>query len=109
MNVRDRARASPETALTAAVWAWVWSTGALARLRDASVTQWRRILIGALIGWVFAWLTGAFALVALEEAHVIGRTMSDNIAIVYMLACPYLGGLLAYRGRTETGEGGVTT
>ena len=77
--------------------AWVYVEGLLVRFRDALCAEWRAIALGAFYGWAFGVIAGAFVLVALEQAGAITRNTSDSIAIAWMLACPYVGGLVAYR------------
>jgi hypothetical protein len=69
---------------------------ATARLRAAVRLHWRRIVVGAFVGWVFAVVGGAFALASLEFHHLIGQTTSDELGIVLVLYGVGLGALNAY-------------
>jgi uncharacterized YccA/Bax inhibitor family protein len=75
---------------------WLWPFLATIRLGQAVREHWRRILLGALIGWVFAVVGGAFALASLEFHHVISPTTSDELGIVLVLYCVGIGALNAY-------------
>jgi uncharacterized YccA/Bax inhibitor family protein len=75
---------------------WLWPLLAATRFRIAVRQHWRRILLGAVVGWVFAVIGGAFALATLEFHHVISRDTSDELGIVLVLYCVGLGALNAY-------------
>jgi hypothetical protein len=75
---------------------WLWPILATARLRGAVRQHWRRILVGAFVGWVFAVVGGAFALASLEFHHVITRSTSDDLGIVLVLYGVGVGALNAY-------------
>ena len=75
---------------------WLWPLLAATRFRTAVRQHWRRILLGAVVGWVFAVIGGAFALASLEFHHVISRDTSDELGIVLVLYCVGLGALNAY-------------
>lgn len=75
---------------------WLWVLLASIRLRSAVRQHWKRIVVGAAVGWVFAVVGGAFALATLEFHHVISRTTSDEVGIVLVLYGVGLGALNAY-------------
>ena len=75
---------------------WLWPVVASARLGTAVRQHWKRILVGAFVGWVFAVIGGAFALAQLEFHHLITRTTSDELGIVLVLYGVGLGALNAY-------------
>jgi NADH:ubiquinone oxidoreductase subunit 5 (subunit L)/multisubunit Na+/H+ antiporter MnhA subunit len=75
---------------------WLWPILATARLRTAVRQHWRRILLGAAVGWIFAVVGGAFALAQLEFHDVITRSTSDELGIVIVLYGVGLGALNAY-------------
>ena len=78
---------------------WLWPVLAVARMRSAVRLHWRRILLGAAVGWVFAVVGGAFALASLEFHHVISPATSDELGIVLVLYGVGLGALNAYTFR----------
>jgi hypothetical protein len=75
---------------------WLWPLLASIRLRSAVRQHWKRILVGAAVGWVFAVVGGAFALASLEFHHVISPATSDELGIVLVLYGVGLGALNAY-------------
>lgn len=75
---------------------WLRALGASIRLRSAVRQHWKRILVGAAIGWVFAVVGGAFALASLEFHHVISPSTSDEVGIVLVLYGVGIGALNAY-------------
>ena len=75
---------------------WLRAWGAWIRLRSAVRHHWKRILVGAAIGWVFAVVGGAFALASLEFHHVISPSTSDEVGIVVVLYGVGIGALNAY-------------
>ena len=75
---------------------WLRALGASIRLRSAVRENWRRILVGAAMGWVFAVVGGAFALASLEFHHVISPSTSDEVGIVLVLYGVGIGALNAY-------------
>ena len=78
---------------------WFWPVLAWARLVTAIRQQWKRILVGAIGGWIFAVIGGAFALASLEFHDVISRATSDEIGIALVLYCVGFGALNAYAFR----------
>lgn len=78
---------------------WLWLLLASARLRDGIQQHWKRILVGAFVGWLFAVVGGAIALASLELHHVISRSTSDELGIVLVLYGVGLGALNAYTFR----------
>jgi hypothetical protein len=78
---------------------WVWVLMASVRLRDAMRAHWKRILVGAFVGWLFAVIGGAIALASLELHHVISRATSDELGIVIVLYGVGVGALNAYTFR----------
>lgn len=81
--------------------AWVSALGASIRLRLAIRTHWRRILVGAFVGWLFAVVGGAFALASLEFHHFITRTTSDDLGVIIVLYGVGVGALNAYTFRPQ--------
>jgi drug/metabolite transporter superfamily protein YnfA len=78
---------------------WLWPVLALVRLRTAVCQHWKRIVVGAAIGWVFAVIGGAFALASLEFHGLVSQTTSDELGIVLVLYGVGLGALNAYTFR----------
>ena len=75
---------------------WLWPLLATVRLQAAVRQHWKRILLGALVGWVFAVVGGAFALASLEFHHLISQSTSDELGIVVVLYGVGVGALNAY-------------
>jgi hypothetical protein len=75
---------------------WLWPATAIPRLRAAVRHHWKRILVGAFVGWLFAVIGGAFALASLESHQVVSRDTSDELGIVLVLYGVGLGALNAY-------------
>jgi len=78
---------------------WLWPLLASARLREGARQHWKRILVGAFVGWLCAVIGGAVALAGLEVHHVISRSTSDELGIVLVLYGVGLGALNAYTFR----------
>ena len=74
------------------------------RLRSAVRQHWKRILVGAAIGWAFAVVGGAFALAGLKVRGVLSRNTSDELGIVIVFYCMGLGALNAYTFRPSATE-----
>jgi hypothetical protein len=74
----------------------LWAYVALGRLRGAVRTSWRRIIAGAVMGWLIAVVGGAFALASLEFHGVVTRTTSDDLGIIIVLYGVGAGALFAY-------------
>jgi hypothetical protein len=68
----------------------------LTRFAEAVKDQWKRILIGAFIGWIIAVVVGAFVLVGLETEGLLSHATSDDAAIVIVLYGVGIGALNAY-------------
>ncbi len=68
----------------------------LGRLGDAIRGHWRRILLGAVVGWIFAVVGGAFALASLEFHGLVSNATSDELGIVIVLYGVGIGALNAY-------------
>ena len=83
---------------------WLWPVGAGVRLRGATRQHWRRILVGAAVGWVVATVGGAFALAFLEVEGVISPIASDELGMVVVLYGVGLGALNAYAFRPAAGR-----
>jgi hypothetical protein len=64
-------------------------------------THWKRILVGAFVGWVFAVIGGAFALASLEFHHLISRSTSDGLGVILVLYGVGFGAIFAYVFRSE--------
>jgi len=60
---------------------------------------WRRILVGGLVGWVVAVVSGAVTLAALEHQGFVSRSTSDGLGIAIVLGGTALGALIAYARR----------
>jgi NADH:ubiquinone oxidoreductase subunit 5 (subunit L)/multisubunit Na+/H+ antiporter MnhA subunit len=75
---------------------WLWPILATARLRAGVRQHWKRILVGAVVGWMFAVVGGAIALATLEFHNVITRSTSDELGIVLVLYGVGVGALNAY-------------
>ena len=75
---------------------YVWVRIELTRLTDAVRQYWKRILVGAFIGWIVAVVGGAFALVGLEKEGLLSQSTSDEAGIVIVLYCVGIGALNAY-------------
>jgi hypothetical protein len=80
---------------------WLWPIGALVRLRGAVRVHWKRILVGAFVGWIFAVIGGAFALASLEFHHLISQSTSDGLGVILALYGVGFGALLAYVFRPQ--------
>ena len=80
---------------------WLWPVVASVRLRAAVRQHWKRILVGAFVGWLFAVIGGAVALASLELHHVVSRGTADDLGIVLVLYGIGLGALNAYAFRPE--------
>ena len=78
---------------------WLWPLLASARLRGGVRQHWKRILVGAFVGWLCAVVGGAIALAGLEVRHVISRSTSDDLGVVLVLYGVGLGALNAYTFR----------
>jgi hypothetical protein len=74
----------------------VWSFLAIGRLSAALRRHWKRVLLGAFVGWILASVVGAVALVALEILGLVSRETSDALGIVVVLGGVGLGALIAY-------------
>lgn len=78
---------------------YVWGRIESARFVDALRGHWKRILLGAVVGWLFAVVGGAFALASLEFHHVVSTATSDELGIVIALYGVGIGALNAYTFR----------
>ena len=78
---------------------WLWPLMASARLREGFRQHWKRILVGAFIGWLLAVVGGAIGLAALELHHVISQGTSDGLGIIIVLYGVGIGALNAYAFR----------
>jgi NADH:ubiquinone oxidoreductase subunit 5 (subunit L)/multisubunit Na+/H+ antiporter MnhA subunit len=78
---------------------WLWPLLASARLREGVSQHWKRILVGAFVGWLCAVVGGAVALAGLELHNVISRSTSDDLGVVLVLYGVGLGALNAYTFR----------
>ena len=91
---------------------WLWPLMASGRVREALRQHWKRILVGAFVGWLFAVVGGAIALASLEVHNVISRATSDELGVVFVLYGVGLGALNAYTFRpraTGAAEAPTTT
>ena len=78
-------------------------------MRGAVRQYWKRVLVGAFVGWVFAVIGGAFALANLEFWGLVSAHTSDSLGIATPLAGVGLGALIAYAGRSDQRPSGVVT
>ncbi len=78
---------------------WLWPLTTAQRLRGAIRQYWKRILVGAFVGWVFAVVGGAFGLASLEFWGLVSQQTSDSLGIATVFAGIGLGALVAYTGR----------
>jgi len=78
---------------------YVWARIELGRFVDALRGHWKRVLVGALVGWLFAVVGGAFALASLEFHHIVSTATSDELGIVIALYGVGIGALNAYTFR----------
>jgi hypothetical protein len=83
----------------------LWPVGALVRLRGAIRAQWKRILVGAFVGWIFAVVGGAFALASLEFHQLVSHETSDGLGVILVLYGVGFGALCAYVLRPQPTEG----
>ena len=81
---------------------WLWALLASHRLRSAIREHWKRVLAGALVGWLFAVVGGAFALASLEFHGLVSTATSDELGIVIVLYGVGIGALNAYTFRPAT-------
>lgn len=88
---------------------WLWPLDTAERLRKAVRRYWRRILVGAFVGWIFATVGGAFGLASLEFWGLVSQQRSDDLGIAMVLAGVGLGALIAYAGRADQRPSGVMT
>ena len=84
--------------------AFMWPFLETRRFFGAVGRYWRRILVGAFVGWLFAVVLGAVALAFLELEDVISRSTSDSLAIVIVLGGVALGAFGAYAIRPSRGD-----
>ena len=78
---------------------WFWPLLASGRLRDGVRAHWKRILVGASLGWLLSVVGGAIALAALEIHDVISSATSDGLGIIIVLYGVGIGALNAYAFR----------
>jgi NADH:ubiquinone oxidoreductase subunit 5 (subunit L)/multisubunit Na+/H+ antiporter MnhA subunit len=75
---------------------WLWPLLAATRFTTAVRQHWRRIVVGAVVGWLFAVVGGAIALAWLEIENVITHSTADDLGIVLVLYGVGVGALNAY-------------
>lgn len=83
---------------------WRWHRAEPARrFLRALREQWKRVLLGAVAGWVLSSVLGLLAIFALYESMGIYATesLTESIAMGFPLAGVGLGALLAYSTRKE--------
>ncbi len=78
---------------------YVWARVELVACAEAARRHWRRILVGAFVGWLLAVIGGAFALALLEFHGLVSATTSDELGIVVVLYGVGIGALNAYTFR----------
>jgi hypothetical protein len=76
----------------------------LARFAEALRGHWKRVLVGAFVGWVIAVVVGAFALAGLETEGLLSRATSDELGIVIVIYGVGIGALNAYTFRPREAE-----
>ena len=81
---------------------WLWPAEAFGRMRAGVRVHWKRILIGAFVGWLIAVVGGAFALAGLEVEGIVSTATSDDLGIVIVLYGVGIGALNAYALRPTT-------
>jgi len=74
----------------------LWTLEEVTRLQGALRRHWKRILLGALAGWITAIVVGATMLAGLEVGGLITRETSNTLAIAAGLGGVGLGALAAY-------------
>lgn len=74
----------------------LWVYIAVGRMLGAVRAGWKRILVGALAGAVFAVFGGAVALAWLEIHGLVTRTTADELGIILVLYGIGAGALFAY-------------
>ena len=74
----------------------LWPILAVNRLGDAFRCHWRRILVGAFVGWIVAVVVGAVALASFEAVGFLSRDTSDALGIVVVLGGVGIGAMIAY-------------
>ena len=84
---------------------WLWPLMASGRLRDGVNAHWKRILVGASLGWLLSVVGGAIALAALELNDVISSATSDGLGIIIVLYGVGVGALNAYTFRPRATAG----
>ena len=75
---------------------WLWPLLATGRFKLAVRQYWKRILLGAVVGWLLASVGGAIALASLEVHDVISRSTSDDLGVIVVFFCTGIGALNAY-------------
>ena len=80
---------------------WIWALAATFRMRAAVRVYWKRILIGAFVGWLLAVVGGAFALASLEVHQLITPTTSNDLGVIIVLYGVGIGALNAYVFRPQ--------
>lgn len=78
---------------------YVWARIELTHLTAAVREHWKRIFVGAFVGWVIAVVGGAFLLAGLEVKGLVSSTTSDELGIVIVLYGVGIGALNAYTFR----------
>ena len=81
-----------------AVVALVW----LELVRDALRRHWRRLLVGAVVGWALASVLGAVVLFLLEPYTELAA--SQVSAVVFVFAGIAIGAVAAYAARRDDGQ-----
>ena len=74
----------------------LWLSLAIRRFGEALHRYWKRILLGAFVGWIVAVVVGAVALAVLEALGLVSRQTSDALGIATVLGGVGLGALIAY-------------
>lgn len=74
---------------------------AMSRLGVALRRYWKRIAVGAALGWLTSTVLGAFALVGLEARDVISPETSPLLGAALVWSGIGLGSLVAYASRPQ--------
>lgn len=81
---------------------------AVLRLRGAVRTHWKRIVVGAVCGWLIATVLGAIALVGFEAANLILAEDSNLLGAALVWMGMGVGAMVAYVARPSPVERGAS-
>jgi hypothetical protein len=74
---------------------------AVLRVRGAVAGYWKRIAVGAFLGWLVSTVVGAFALVAFESADLISMQDSPLLGAAVVWMGTGVGACVAYVARPQ--------